>query len=112
LKITSKLATITAEGTAYGINVSKQFGPGAFQFTPYAGYLVEKAKMTFDYEYTFNQPATGVPTTVKQSLVLDGENTSRITLGANIRLGFVNIYGDYNIGNKFKSITAGLSIAI
>ena len=43
---------LKTKATAFGINASKRFGPGAVNITPYAGFMLESSTMTFDYTST------------------------------------------------------------
>jgi len=94
-----------ANTTAYGLTVSKQLGTGAFNITPYAGYLIEKSEMHFTYDFVVDDEEFEIDFT------LEGENKSRITLGLSLRLLLFNINADYNIGN-YNSITVGFMFAI
>lgn len=96
--------------TAYGINISKTFGPGALNITPYAGFMLESSKMTFTYTSQVDiGPGQSRPVTV--NFELEGENTSRITLGLSLKLLFININADYNIA-KYNSLTGGVMFII
>ncbi len=95
--------------TAFGINVSRQFGPGIVNVTPYAGFMLESAKMEVTYDYIVDTP-TG-QYTQQINFELEGENKSRFTLGLNIKLLIFNINADYNFG-KYNSATAGVFFAI
>lgn len=101
----------STKATVYGVNVSKRFGPGALNITPYAGFMLESSKMTFTYDY--NAPVPGTTLTTKQHInfELDGENTSRVVVGLSIKLLFLNINADYNIA-KYNSFTGGLMFII
>ncbi len=99
------------KGTAFGLNVSKQLGFGFLNLTPYAGYMFEKSKFTVHYTAPASafDPALGVaPPSV--NVEIDGKNTSRLVLGASLRLFVININADYNIG-KYKSFTGGVFFA-
>ncbi len=100
---------LTTTTNAFGINVSRQFGPRALNLTPYAGFMLENSKMEVTYNYVVQTPQGAV--TEKIDFTLTGENRSRIILGMNIRFVLVNLNVDYNIG-KYQSITAGLFLAI
>ena len=100
---------MTAKSNAFGLNVSKRFGPGALNLTPYAGFLVESSKLTFSYTPTATLAAGVVAPPV--SFELDGANTSRIVLGVSFKLVFININADYDIG-KYNSFTGGVMFII
>ncbi len=102
---------LSTTATAYGINISKTFGPGALNITPYAGFMIESSKMTFTYDYDAPVPGTTVKTKNTISFELEGENTSRIILGLSLKLLFININADYNIA-KYNSFTGGVMFII
>lgn len=109
---TQKLETgsvFEAKTTAFGANASKRLGWGFLNLTPYVGYMVESSTLTFTYDYMLDTPAGKIP----QKIVfeLEGENKSRITLGLSIKVLFVNVNADYNIGT-FNSFTGGVMIII
>lgn len=109
---TQKLETgsvFEAKTTAFGVNASKRLGWGFLNLTPYVGYMVESSTLTFTYDYMLDTPAGKIP----QKIVfeLEGENKSRITLGLSIKVLFVNVNADYNIGT-FNSFTGGVMIII
>lgn len=97
------------KATAYGLNISKQFGTRFFNITPYAGYLVEQATMQVNYAYVVDTP--GGPISQEIAFELEGENKSRIVLGINLRFLLINLNLDYNLGT-YDSITAGLNLAL
>ncbi|MGA9407295.1 MAG: DUF6588 family protein [Bacteroidota bacterium] len=101
---------LTTKATEYGINASKTFGPGPVSITPYAGFMLESSKMTFDYTSTLQTPGGGTQQ-VHVNLPLTGENKSRLTLGLSLKLLATNINADYNFGT-FKSVTAGLMFTL
>jgi hypothetical protein len=98
-----------SKATAFGINASKQFGFAFLNVTPYAGFMFESSTMTVSYAYSTVGPAN---TTITDniSFELEGENTTRLTVGLSIRLLILNINADYNFG-KNNSATAGLFFA-
>ncbi|MGA7159438.1 MAG: DUF6588 family protein [Bacteroidota bacterium] len=100
---------IVAKSTAFGVNVSKRFGPGALNVTPYAGFLVESSKLTFSYTPTATLAAGAVAPPI--SFELDGANTSRLVLGLSFKLAFININADYDIA-KYNSFTGGVMFII
>jgi hypothetical protein len=105
-----KVGTIfETKATAFGINASKQFGFAFLNVTPYAGFMLESSTMTVSYAYSTIGPAN---TTITDniSFELEGENTTRLTVGLSIRLLVLNINADYNFG-KNNSATAGLFFA-
>ncbi|HTX19239.1 MAG TPA: DUF6588 family protein [Bacteroidota bacterium] len=101
----------STKATAYGINVSKRFGPGALNITPYAGFMLESSKMTFTYDYNAPIPNTTLTTKQHINFELDGENTSRVVVGLSLKLLFLNINADYNIA-KYNSFTGGVMFII
>ena len=101
---------IEATATAFGINVSKQFGFRMLHITPYAGLMMESSKMEFTYDYIIgNNPVTGDPMEQSIKFELEGENSGRFIIGTSLRLGVFNLNADYNIG-AYNSITAGFGL--
>jgi hypothetical protein len=96
--------------TSFGLNASKQFGWRMLNFTPYTGFMYENAKMNVKYDFLVDNP-DGTQSNIPINFELEAENKMRLTLGFNIRLGIFNLNADYNFG-KYKSVTAGLMIAI
>ncbi|MBM4170002.1 MAG: hypothetical protein FJ215_12730 [Ignavibacteria bacterium] len=97
-----------SSGTTFGLNASKQLGWGFLNLTPYVGYMIESSKMKFTYDYMIDTPAGKVPQ--KVNFELEGENTSRFTVGLSFKLLLVNVNADYNFGT-YKSVTAGAMIS-
>lgn len=105
-----KVGTILeTKATAFGLNVSKRFGPGMLNITPYAGLMLESSNTTVTYTFTQNSQAG--PVTVPINFEFPGENKSRITFGLSLTLLFFNINADYNIGT-LHSVSAGLMFVI
>ena len=50
---------LKTKATAFGINASKQFGPGLANVTPYAGFMLESSTMTFNYTSILQTPDGG-----------------------------------------------------
>lgn len=98
-----------SNGTTFGINVSKRLGWGFLNLTPYAGYMIESSKMKFTYDYLIDTPAGQIPQ--KVNFELEGENTSRFTVGLSFKLLLVNVNADYNFGT-YNSVTAGVMIIL
>jgi hypothetical protein len=103
--------TIELEGAfkvdtkAYGLTASKQLGIGFLNITPYAGYLIEKSDIHFEYKFTVDDQEFDV------AFDFEGENKSRIIVGLSMKLLIFNINADYNIGN-YKSVTVGVMIGL
>lgn len=89
---------------AYGLNVSKTFGASFISVTPYAGLILEKSTMDVDYTSTITTNAGEQKTHIAFSI--DGENRSKVNLGAYLHLFYINFVADYNIG-KYNSFTFG-----
>lgn len=112
---------VQASGNAYGISASWTFGGAVFAITPYAGFLLENARINVDYKY---QPRTADGTIVNDvngqplqavpiAFEIQGENTSRIILGTNIRLLYlVDVGAEVNIGNRYTTLNANVSVRI
>ncbi|MCU7495720.1 MAG: hypothetical protein HF314_17670 [Ignavibacteria bacterium] len=101
---------LESSATEYGLYASKTFGPGALNVTPYAGFSLQNSTMTvnYDYEYTVRD-ASGRESShsSKVSFDLDGENTTKLTVGVAFKLAFLNLNVDYNVA-KFSTIGAGV----
>lgn len=95
--------------TSFGINASKRFGYGMLNVTPYAGFMLESAKMNVKYDFVVETPVG--PSSERVNFEVTGENKTRLTLGLNFRLGIVNLNADYNFA-KYNSISAGLNFII
>ncbi len=101
-----------SKATEFGINASKRLGWGFLNLTPYAGFMLEKSTMSFAYDAVLPDPAnSGASTTRHIAFDLESANKSRIVLGLSVKLLFINVNADYNIG-KYNSYTAGLMIII
>jgi hypothetical protein len=72
----------------------------------------ESSKTTVKYDYQSNQTIGGVqvPAT-KIKFELEGENSTGVTIGFNLKLSFFNINADYKIA-KTKTASAGISFGI
>ena len=103
-------SVLTTKATAFGVNASKRFGPGALNITPYAGFMLESSTMTFNYTSNLTTPGGGTQQ-VTVNLPLKGDNKSRLTLGLSLKLLFLNINADYNI-STYNSFTGGVMFII
>jgi hypothetical protein len=105
--------TFETKATAFGVNVSKRLGWGFLNLTPYAGFMFEKATMSFAYDFMAPDPANNyAPTKVEHvTFDLESANKSRLVLGLSFKLLIFNINADYNIG-KYNSATAGIMFII
>jgi len=103
-------SVLKTKATAFGVNASKRFGPGALNITPYAGFMLESSTMTFNYTSTLQTPDGGTQQ-VTVNLPLKGDNKSRLTLGLSLKLLFLNINADYNI-STYNSFTGGVMFII
>lgn len=113
-KQTLKVGTIfEASTTSYGISVSKQLGVRVLNLTPYAGYMIEKSKMSVNYEFTVDDQTFDVSIDDLE-LAVNGENPNktRLTFGCNLRFLLFNVNVDYNIGKTYNSYTVGLMFAL
>jgi hypothetical protein len=104
---------IVAKGTSFGVNVSKRFGPGALNVTPYVGFMLESSKLTFSYTPTAQISGSNLPPVDLPSVnfELEGVNKSRLVLGLSLKILFLNINADYNLG-KYNSFTGGVMFII
>lgn len=112
---------VRAAGNAYGISASWTLGGAVLSFTPYAGFLLENSTITVDYRYqprsatgqivndVNGQPLQPVPIFFE----MQGENTSRIVLGASLRLLYLlDVGAEINIGNRYTTLNANVSVRI
>lgn len=101
-----------SKATAFGINASKRLGWGFLNLTPYAGFMFESSTMTFTYDAELPDPTmTGALTMQHIQFDLESANKSRLVLGLSVKLLFINVNADYNIG-KYNSYTAGVMFII
>jgi len=70
--------------------------------------MMESSEMTFTYEIP-SIVENGKP--LKITFPLEGENKFRFTLGASLKLLFLNLNADYNFG-KYNSASGGLTFII
>ncbi len=93
----------------FGIFASKRFGPGALNIEPYAGLSFESSSIDVQYDVVYDTPTGPSPSTIKYSI--EGENSTRITLGATLKLALLGISVDYSIA-KYNTVSASLNIKI
>ncbi|NOR53095.1 MAG: hypothetical protein GQ536_03290 [Candidatus Aminicenantes bacterium] len=113
-KQTLKIGNIfEASTTAYGISVSKQLGVRVINLTPYAGYMIEKSKMSVNYQFEVGDQTYNVNIDdLEEAVNGENPNKTRLTFGCNLRLLLFNVNVDYNIGKKYNSVTVGLMFAL
>ncbi len=99
------------EATAWtaGVNVSKQFGWDFLNITPYAGLMLESSQMTFSYDYELE---TSDGTIEKSAIEFeeDGPNSFRVPVGLGVRLGLINISGEYYFAEQ-SGFAANVALA-
>ncbi len=113
-KQTLKIGNVfEASTTAYGISISKQLGVRAINLTPYAGYMIEKSKMSVNYQYKVDGQTFNVEIEdMEEAINGENPNKTRLTFGCNLRLLLFNVNVDYNIGKIYNSVTVGLMFAL
>jgi len=113
-KQTLKIGDIfEASTTAYGISVSKQLGVRVINLTPYAGYMIEKSKMSVHYDFQVGNNTYAVDIDdLEEAVNGENPNKTRLTFGCNLRFLLVNLNVDYNIGKKYNSVTVGVMFAL
>lgn len=90
-----------------GVMASRRFGWRFLHVTPYAALGVEGSSLEVSYETSFNDPSTGKP--IKVGFEADGENLYRATVGTNLRLGILDLSGDFTFAKySGMSVVAGL----
>ena len=98
---------ISANATAYGVEVSKKL----FILTLYGGFQLEKASFTVGpYQAKIQQGGVTQTVTVKDFTV-DSPNSSRVTVGVRLLLLFINVHAEYSIA-KNPVLAAGVGITI
>ncbi|MCA9781944.1 MAG: hypothetical protein KC518_00030 [Candidatus Cloacimonetes bacterium] len=102
------------KATAFGVTASKQWGWRFLNLTPYAGFLLESAEMGVTYDLMVPVPVSALYPdgvyTEKVDITLESENSSRLVLGTNLRLGIVNWNLDYSLA-KYSGFSTGISLA-
>jgi hypothetical protein len=93
----------------FGVFASKRFGPGALNIEPYAGFTLESSSIDVEYDVTYDTPTGPSPAKIKYSL--EGENSTRVTIGATLKLLLVGLSVDYSIA-KYNTVSASLNIKI
>lgn len=99
-----------AKATAFGLNTSIRLGWGFLNITPYAGFMLESSSISFAYDYSINDSGNN-PVQQRVTFDAEGENTSRATFGASIKILFINVNADINLG-KYKAFSGGIMIII
>ncbi|MBI5726852.1 MAG: hypothetical protein HY965_03295 [Ignavibacteriales bacterium] len=97
-----------AKATMFGIFASKKFGPGIINITPYAGFSVESSTIDVTYDVVIPTPAIPNPAPTQIKFSLEGENSTRITIGASLKILLINLNVDYSLA-KYNVASAGLS---
>ncbi|MEX2115415.1 MAG: DUF6588 family protein [Bacteroidota bacterium] len=106
-----KIGTLMdASATSFGVNTSIRLGWGFLNLTPYAGFMIEKSKIIWAYEYSI-ETSPGVQTPQRITFEAEGENSSRFVLGASIKILLINVNVDMNFA-KYKTLSAGVMIVI
>lgn len=97
-----------ASATTFGLYVSKTFGWG-ISITPFAGFAIESSSVDVVYDVEYAPIAVGL-TPIKEeiSFSMDGENKTRLTVGASIKLALLNLSVDYSLA-KYNAASLGVS---
>jgi len=105
-----KIGTLMdASASAFGINASIRLGWGFLNLTPYAGFILESSKILWSYDYTVDTPTGQAQERIQ--FEAQGENSSRIVLGASVKILLVNVNFDVNLA-KYRTFSAGVMIVI
>jgi hypothetical protein len=91
------------------MNASKTFGWRFLNLIPYTGIALEKSTLKAEYEFEYDTPEGTRTSHVNFEAV--GENNWRATAGLSLRLGIVNINGDYNFG-PVPNFSLGLMLGV
>lgn len=100
---------IECRTSSAGLQASKRLGFYLLNLTPYLGVGYESSSIDIAYQYQYSLPGSTVPTTQDIKFTLEGENTTRVTAGLNVKVLIVNINADYNFGT-YDSFTAGAMV--
>jgi len=92
---------LTFSGWNAGVMASRRLGFRLLHVTPYVGVGIEGSSLDVKYKTSFND-ASGNPISVGFSD--DGENFFRGTVGANLRLGIIDLSADYTMA-KYNSVS-------
>ncbi len=93
----------------FGVFASKRFGPGALNIEPYVGFSMESSSIDVQYDVVYDTPTGPSPATIKYTL--EGENSTRITIGATLKLALLGLSVDYSLA-KYNTVSASLNIKI
>jgi hypothetical protein len=102
------LGPIESNNTAFNLQVSRKLGLLFISITPYAGFGMESSSMKVDY--TIDKPGDPLDGT-NVAFDMDGDNTSRLTVGARLGLAFLTINADYSMG-EYNAATLGIGLTI
>ncbi len=98
------------KATTFGFFASKKFGWGLLSLTPYAGFSMESSNVSITYNYTLvDVPTAGSTKIIPITFSIDGENKTKLTLGASLKILLFNINADYNIAT-YNTFSAGFSL--
>ena len=100
-----------ASTNAIGLDVSKQLGWRLLNITPYGGFQWESSTMSFHYDQKIHDEATGSTTILPIKFDLEGENSTRLTVGVSIHVLILNLNADYNLA-KYNSASVGIMFGI
>ncbi|MHB8580209.1 MAG: DUF6588 family protein [Ignavibacteriaceae bacterium] len=98
-------SVFSSNATLFNINASKMFGTSMLNITPYVGIGFESSTVSVNYNQTIDSQVG--PQQVNISFNLQGENTTRFTLGASFGLAIINLNVDYSFA-KYNTVSAGL----
>ncbi|MFA6977771.1 MAG: DUF6588 family protein [Ignavibacteriaceae bacterium] len=96
-----------ASATTFGIYASKTFGWG-ISITPFAGFAIESSSVDVAYDVDLATSVPGVTVPSKISFSADGENKTRLTVGASIKLALLNLSVDYSLA-KYNAASLGVN---
>ncbi len=96
-----------ASATTFGLYASKTFGWG-ISITPFAGFAIESSSVDVAYDVNLATSVPGVTVPSKVSFSANGENKTRLTVGASIKLALLNLSVDYSLA-KYNAASLGLN---
>lgn len=96
-----------ASATTFGLYASKTFGWG-ISITPFAGFAIESSSVDVAYDVNLATSVPGVTVPSKVSFSANGENKTRLTVGASIKLALLNLSVDYSLA-KYNAASLGVN---
>lgn len=93
--------------TTFGIYASRTFGWG-ISITPFAGFAIESSSVDVAYDVEYPSDAVGGTIKEKIEFSMKGENSTRLTIGASLKLALLNLSVDYSLA-QYNAASLGVS---